>query len=79
MWENADQKLIWSSSDNWDDYSTFATIKKSSSLAVTSVSGGGNISNPRWRLYYDNDELLQEGMMEPNFVHPTYSKLFSML
>ncbi|KAH8734285.1 hypothetical protein BGZ61DRAFT_584329 [Ilyonectria robusta] len=74
MWENADQKLIWSSSDNWDDYSTFSTIKKSSSLSVTSVSGGGNISNPRWRLYYDNDELLQEGMMEPNFVHPTYSQ-----
>lgn len=79
MWENADQKLIYSSSDNWDDYSPFSTITKSSSLAVTSVSGGGNISNPRWRLYYDNDELLQEGMMEPNFVNPTYSKLFSTL
>ncbi|KAH7130948.1 hypothetical protein EDB81DRAFT_859614 [Dactylonectria macrodidyma] len=63
MWQDEDQKIVYSSSDDWTSKTAMITATNSSGIAISSIASGGDTSEVRWRFYYDNSGIISEGML----------------
>ncbi|KAH7134478.1 hypothetical protein B0J13DRAFT_677818 [Dactylonectria estremocensis] len=68
LYQNEDQHLAYSTSEDWTDTQSLASIPvtNSSGLAISSFAMNGNTSDIAWGFYFDCDNTMRRILVEPD-------------